>query len=73
MPAGLPLTFRKRRLSTREPPRKKTVWSLRSRAVRGWLYQALALAAVAAVVAFLAHNTQVNMRERGIQASPRAV
>lgn len=68
MPAGLPLTFRKRRLSTREPPRKKTVWSLRSRAVRGWLYQALALAAVAAVVAFLAHNTQVNMRERGIQS-----
>jgi general L-amino acid transport system permease protein len=55
-------------LSTREPPRKKTVWSLRSRAVRGWLYQALALAAVVAVVAFLAHNTQVNMRERGIQS-----
>ena len=55
-------------MSTREPPRKKTVWSLRSRAVRGWLYQALALAAVAVVVAFLAHNTQVNMRERGIQS-----
>jgi general L-amino acid transport system permease protein len=55
-------------VSTREPPRKKTVWSLRSRAVRGWIYQALALAAVAAVVAFLAHNTQVNMRERGIQS-----
>lgn len=55
-------------MSTREPPRKKTVWSLRSRAVRGWLYQALALAAIVAVVAFLAHNTQVNMRDRGIES-----
>lgn len=55
-------------MSNREPPRKKTVWSLRSRAVRGWLYQAIALIVIAAAVAFLARNTQVNMQERGIQS-----
>lgn len=48
------------------PPRRKVVWSLRSRAVRGWLYQALVLAAVVGVLAFLARNTQLNMSERGI-------
>jgi len=49
-------------------PRRKREWSLRSRAVRGLLYQALALLAVAAVVWFLAHNTQRNMEVRGIQS-----
>ena len=36
--------------------------------MRGLLYQALALLAVAAVVWFLAHNTQRNMEVRGIQS-----
>jgi general L-amino acid transport system permease protein len=55
-------------VSLRPPPRPKTNFSLRSRAVRGWIYQAIALLAIAAMVGFLAHNTQVNMRERGIQS-----
>jgi len=49
-------------------PRRKRQWSLRSRAVRGLLYQALALLAVAGAVWFLAHNTQQNMQVRGIQS-----
>jgi general L-amino acid transport system permease protein len=49
-------------------PRRKREWSLRSRAGRGLLYQALALLAVGAAVWFLAHNTQRNMAVRGIQS-----
>ena len=48
------------------PPRR--VWSWRSRAARGLLYQAVALLAVAAGVWFLAFNTQQNMQVRGIQS-----
>ena len=36
--------------------------------MRGWVYQALALLAIGAAVAFLACNTQENMRVRGIQS-----
>ena len=36
--------------------------------MRGWVYQALALLAIGAAVAFLAYNTQENMRVRGIQS-----
>jgi general L-amino acid transport system permease protein len=43
-------------------------WSLRSRAVRGWLYQAVALLAILAVAGFLVANTLENMRTRGIQS-----
>ena len=49
-------------------PHKKTAWSWRSRAARGLLYQAVALALIGAAVWFLAHNTQENMRVRGIQS-----
>ena len=52
----------------RPPPRKRAAWSWRSRAVRGLVYQLLALAAIAGAVGFLAHNTQENMRVRGIQS-----
>lgn len=38
----------------------------RGRAWRGWAWQLLLLAVIAAAVAFLAHNTQQNMRARGI-------
>ena len=48
------------------PPPKRN-WSLRSRAVRGVLYQILALAVIGLAVWFLAHNTLQNMRGRGIQ------
>jgi len=47
---------------------KKRDWSWRSRATRGLIYQAVAVAAIAAVVWFLAHNTLENMRVRGIQS-----
>jgi general L-amino acid transport system permease protein len=43
-------------------------WSLRSRTVRGWLYQAVALAAIIGLGAFLVSNTLENMRTRGIQS-----
>ena len=46
------------------PPKKN--WSLNSKATRGVLYQFLALCLVVATLAFLAHNTQVNMAARGI-------
>ena len=49
------------------PPKKKN-WSWRSQAFRGLMYQVLAMAAIAGVVWFLAHNTLVNMRVRGIQS-----
>ena len=54
---------------TARPQRKKTIaWSWRSRTVRGWIYQVVALAVIAAAVGFLAHNTLENMRTRGIQS-----
>src|SRR4249920_1512876 len=49
-------------------PAKKRDWSLRSRAVRGLLYQLIALAVIVLAVWFLAHNTLENMRVRGIQS-----
>ncbi len=52
----------------RPPPTARRPWSLRSRAVRGVLYQVLAIAIIALAAWFLAHNTVVNMRVRGIQS-----
>lgn len=48
--------------------RNKTAWSWRSRAARGLIYQAIAVVLIALGVWFLAHNTQENMRVRGIQS-----
>ena len=53
---------------TSKTPPKKNNWSWRSQAFRGLIYQVLAIAAIAGVVWFLAHNTLVNMRVRGIQS-----
>jgi general L-amino acid transport system permease protein len=47
---------------------KRRDWSWRSRAVRGLIYQLVAVAAIATVLWFLAHNTLENMRVRGIQS-----
>ena len=47
---------------------KRREWSWRSRAARGLVYQAVAVAVIAAAVWFLAHNTLENMRVRGIQS-----
>jgi len=55
-------------MTARAAPPKKRDWSLRSRAVRGLLYQVLALGLIALGVWFLAHNTLQNMRVRGIQS-----
>lgn len=52
--------------SATKPPR--TPWSWRSRAARGLIYQAIALILIGLGVWFLAHNTQENMRIRGIQS-----
>ena len=49
-------------------PPKKRDWSLRSRAVRGVLYQLIAVALISLGVWFLASNTMENMRVRGIQS-----
>lgn len=48
------------------PPKKN--WSWRSQAFRGLVYQVIAIAAIGLVIWYLAHNTLVNMRERGIQS-----
>lgn len=50
------------------PPRRRRVFSLRSRAVRGWLYQILAVGLVAGLGWLLLSNTLENMRQRGIQS-----
>jgi general L-amino acid transport system permease protein len=49
-------------------PPKTRDWSLRSRHVRGLLYQVLALSLIGLAIWFLAHNTLTNMRARGIQS-----
>jgi general L-amino acid transport system permease protein len=49
-------------------PARRRDWSWRSQAVRGVVYQVVALAAIAGVVWFLAHNTLLNMATRGIQS-----
>ena len=51
----------------RAPPKRRE-WSWRSQAFRGVVYQILAIAAIAAGIWFLAHNTTENMRVRGIQS-----
>jgi general L-amino acid transport system permease protein len=48
------------------PPKKN--WSWRSQAFRGLVYQVLAVTLILLCVGYLAHNTQTNMRERGIQS-----
>jgi general L-amino acid transport system permease protein len=48
------------------PPKKS--WSWRSQAFRGLIYQVLAVTLIALCIGYLAHNTQTNMRERGIQS-----
>ncbi len=48
------------------PPKKN--WSWRSQAFRGLVYQILAVTLIVLCVGYLAHNTQTNMRERGIQS-----
>lgn len=54
-------------MDSKTPP-KKNKWSWRSQAFRGVIYQIVALLAIAGVVWFLAHNTLINMRVRGIQS-----
>ncbi len=53
-------------LSETKPPKKSFSW--RGQAVRGWIYQLIAIGAVAAMVWFLASNTLFNMKARGIQS-----
>ncbi len=55
-------------IDSRPQPARRRRFTLRSRTVRGWLYQLLAVAIIAAGVWFLAHNTLANMRTRGIQS-----
>lgn len=52
----------------RPTPPKRREWSLRSKAVRGVLYQVLAIGLIVLAGWFLAHNTLENMRVRGIQS-----
>lgn len=54
-------------MNSNAPP-KKNSWSWRSQAFRGLFYQAIAIIIITAVGWFLAHNTMVNMRVRGIQS-----
>ena len=54
-------------MSTSHKPPKQP-WSWRSQAFRGLIYQLVTVAAIVAVVLYLAHNTKVNMNARGIQS-----
>ena len=46
----------------------KKSWHWRSQAFRGVVYQVLAIALIGLLVWFLAHNTAINMKLRGIQS-----
>jgi len=54
-------------MAGRGPPKRRD-WSWRSQAVRGIVYQLIAVAAVGLTVWYLAHNTLANMAARGIQS-----
>jgi general L-amino acid transport system permease protein len=54
-------------MSTPQKPPKPS-WSWRSQAFRGFIYQVVTVAVILALVLYLAHNTQVNMKNRGIQS-----
>ena len=51
-----------------KPAAKTNNWSFRSQVFRGRLYQAILLAVVVAVVAFLVYNLNTNLKARGIQS-----
>src|SRR5437879_4003988 len=51
----------------RAPPKRRD-WSWRSQAFRGVVYQFVAVASLAFVLWYLAHNTLANMQARGIQS-----
>jgi general L-amino acid transport system permease protein len=53
--------------SHKSPPRKRD-WSWRSRALRGVLYQIVAVVLLGVLLWFLASNTVENMKVRGIQS-----
>jgi general L-amino acid transport system permease protein len=50
------------------PPAPKRRYGWRSKALRGLIYQVLAIALLVAAGAYLVHNTLENMRARGIQS-----
>ena len=54
-------------MTVRAAPKRRD-WSWRSRAVRGLIYQALALVLIGGAIWYLAHNTLANMTARGIQS-----
>jgi general L-amino acid transport system permease protein len=54
-------------MTQKSPPTKKN-WSWRSQAFRGLIYQLIAAGLIAVMVWFLASNTLINMKIRGIQS-----
>jgi general L-amino acid transport system permease protein len=54
-------------MSTPATPPKKS-WSWRSQAFRGLIFQVVTLVVIALTVWYLAHNTNTNMKLRGIQS-----
>ena len=50
------------------PPPKTSRWTWRSKSFRGYVYQLLAITIIGLIIWLLAHNTVVNMRNRGIQS-----
>jgi general L-amino acid transport system permease protein len=54
-------------MSTPDTPPKKP-WSWRSQAFRGLMYQVITVAIILVTVLYLAHNTNTNMKARGIQS-----
>ena len=54
-------------MTVRAAPRRRD-WSWRSQAMRGLVYQVLALALIGFAIWYLVHNTLANMSARGIQS-----
>jgi general L-amino acid transport system permease protein len=55
-------------VGSQRPPPKRRDWSWRSQAFRGLIYQIVAVALIGLAVWYLAHNTVLNMKARGIQS-----
>ena len=52
----------------RRPPPRRRAWTWRNPNLRGWVYQALALVVLVALLGWLVRNTHANMAARGIQS-----
>lgn len=55
-------------MNMNHPPPKKNNWSWKSQNFRSLVYQVVAVVTILVALLYLAHNTSVNMEQRGIQS-----